>query len=111
MSPDQPPASRLEVLRAAFRRSADPYAGADISAARRICALLAVLSAALTCAFGPMDPPTEAIGAGGWAVLAAFVFACLAGVRHLADPERPVTFDGLLVFSYTGVAGVAVLEW
>ena len=103
--------SRLDVLRASFRRSDDPYAGADLSAARRIAALLALLSAVLACAFGPMSPPTDMIGTPGWIVLAAYVVACLAAVWWLADEERPVTFNQLLAVSYGGIAGVAVLEW
>lgn len=110
MSQDQRPVSRRELVLASFRRSADPYAGADPSAARRIAALLAGLSAVLACAFGPMSPPTEMIGAAGWIVLAAFVLACAAVVWWLAS-DRPVTFNQLLAISYGGVAGVVVLEW
>jgi serine phosphatase RsbU (regulator of sigma subunit)/anti-sigma regulatory factor (Ser/Thr protein kinase) len=105
------PASRLELLRSSFRRGGDPYAGADLSAARRIGALLAGLSAVLALAFGPMSPPTEMIGGAGWVVLGAFVVACAMVVRWLADESKPVTFNQLLVISYCGVAGVAVLEW
>ncbi len=107
----QRPASRLAILRASFRRSDDPYAGADISAARRIAALLAALSAVLACAFGPMSPPTAMIGSAGWIVLAAFVVACGAAVWWVTNESHPVTFDQLLAISYAGVAGVAILEW
>jgi serine phosphatase RsbU (regulator of sigma subunit)/anti-sigma regulatory factor (Ser/Thr protein kinase) len=111
MSEAHPSPSRRELLRASFRRSDDPYAGADPSAARRIAALLAGLSAVLATAFGPMSPPTEMIGGAGWAVLAAFVIACLLVVRWLADEDKPVTFNQLLAISYCGVAAVVVLEW
>jgi serine phosphatase RsbU (regulator of sigma subunit)/anti-sigma regulatory factor (Ser/Thr protein kinase) len=98
-------------VRAAFGRSAEPYAGADLSAARRIVALLAALSAVLCLAFGPMSPPTEAIGGPGWAVLAVLVLACLGVVRWVADEARPVTYNQLLAIAYGGVAGVVLLEW
>ena len=111
LSEDKRPASRRELLRASFRRSDDPYAGADLSASRRIGALIAGLSAVLALAFGPMSPPTEMIGEAGWVVLAAFVVACIAVVRWLADESKPVTFNQLLAISYAGVGGVAVLEW
>jgi hypothetical protein len=111
MSEAQRPVSRLAILRASFRRSDDPYAGADLSAARRIGALLAALSAVLACAFGPMSPPTAMIGTAGWAVLALFVAGCGAAVWWLAGASHSVTFNQLLAISYAGVAGVAVLEW
>ena len=111
MSPDQRPVSRRQLLRAAFHRSDDPYAGADPTAARRIAALLAALSALLACAFGPMSPPTEMIGNTGWAVLALYVLACVAVVVWLVDEDRPATFNQLLAVSYGGVAGMALLEW
>src|SRR4051812_15484673 len=111
MSQDQRSVPRRELLRASFRRSADSYAGADLSSARRINALLAALSAILACAFGPMSPPTAMIGAAGWAVLALFVAGCAAVVWWLAGERHPVTFNQLLAISYGGVAGVAVLEW
>jgi serine phosphatase RsbU (regulator of sigma subunit)/anti-sigma regulatory factor (Ser/Thr protein kinase) len=105
--PDQSP---RQLLRAAFRRSDDPYAGADPVTARRVTALLAGLAAVLACAFAPMSPPDEAIGPAGWAVLAVFVAGCLFVVRTvLRDGER-IGFDALLAIAYTGVAGVAVLE-
>jgi len=108
VSEDQRPASRRELLRASFRRSDDPYAGADPSAARRIAALLAGLSALLAIAFGPMSPPTEMIGAAGWIVLGTFVIACLTAVWWLANESKPVTFNQLLALSYGGVAGVVI---
>src|SRR4051794_24682045 len=102
MSNDQRSVSRRELLRASFRRSADPYAGADLSSARRIGALLAALSGLLACAFAPMSPPTEMIGGAGWAVLAVFVAGCAAVVWWLAVERHPVTFNHLLAISYGG---------
>jgi serine phosphatase RsbU (regulator of sigma subunit)/anti-sigma regulatory factor (Ser/Thr protein kinase) len=102
--------SRGALLREAFRRGGDSYAGADLSAARRIGALLAALSAVLAAAFGPMSPPTEVIGGAGWVVLAAFV-AAWAGVVWWLAGDHPVTFNQLLAISYGGVAAVALLEW
>ena len=111
MSPAARAPSPDQILRASFRRSDDPYAGADPSAARRITALLAGLSAVLALAFAPMSPPTEAAGPVGWLALAAFVAACLAGVRHIArGGDDGVTFDALLAGSYAGVGGVALIE-
>src|SRR3712207_1912857 len=107
---DRPP-DRWQVIRAALARSDDPYAGADAEAARRLVPLLAGLSTLLTLLFLPMTPPTEAIGAAGWAVAAVMVLGGIVVVVRLAKPERRVNFDELLAVAYLGVACVAALDW
>ena len=87
----------------------DPYAGADVQAARRLIPLLAGLGALLAAAFLPMAPPTAAIGDGGWAVAAALIAVELAVVVRMR--RRAPSFDALLALAYGGVAGVALLEW
>jgi serine phosphatase RsbU (regulator of sigma subunit)/anti-sigma regulatory factor (Ser/Thr protein kinase) len=101
----------MAALRNAFAREADPYAGADLSSARRLVPLLAVLSTLLTLAFLPMMPPTASLGDAGWIVAAALVVAQLATVRRLADRTRLATPNTLLTVAYGGVVGVALLEW
>ena len=110
MSDDRRSVSQLALLRQSLRRSGDPYAGADMAAARRIVALLAALSALLAVAFGPMSPPTDAIGGAGWVVLGLYVACCGAIVWGIAS-GREVTYTHLLAIAYGGVAGVALLEW
>jgi serine phosphatase RsbU (regulator of sigma subunit)/anti-sigma regulatory factor (Ser/Thr protein kinase) len=96
----------------AFAREHDPYAGADLGAARRLVPLLVLLSILLSVAFLPMMPPTEQLGtAAGWAAAAALIVVQLATVRRLADATRPATPNQLLATAYGGVAGVALLEW
>ena len=89
----------------------DPYAGADVEAARRLVPVLAVLSALLSAAFLPMMPPTDAIGNAGWWLAAGVIAAQLATVRWLRRPERAPSFDGLFALACAGVAGVALLQW
>lgn len=101
----------MPALRRAFARESDPYAGADLGAARRLVPLLVVLSTLLALAFLPMMPPTQAIGDAGWAIAAALLVAQLVAVRRLARPEHPATPNALLAVAYGGVAGVALLEW
>jgi len=90
---------------------ADPYAGGDRTNAGRILALLWLLSALLTLAFLPFDPPTEAIGAGGWFVAGLIVMASVVGARHLLRRSPPLDFNDLLALSYLGLVQVAILVW
>jgi diguanylate cyclase (GGDEF)-like protein len=89
----------------------DPYAGADKVNAARAVAGLWVLSAVITAAFLPLDPPTVAIGSAGWAVGAAVVLAALVGARWLLRRDPPLDFDGLLLISYLGLVQVGLLQW
>src|SRR3954464_12114068 len=89
----------------------DPYAGADLDAARRLVPLLPVLSALPSAAFLPMMPPTDAIGGAGWVLAAAVIVAQLATVRWLRRPERAPSFDGLFALACAGVAGGAPRPW
>ena len=102
---------RREALRTMFAKSDDPYAGADVMNARRILALLWLLSSALTLAFLAFDPPTGAIGRIGWLPAAAVVVAGLLGPRQLLGQQRGLGFHGLLVLSYLGLAQVGLLQW
>jgi serine phosphatase RsbU (regulator of sigma subunit)/anti-sigma regulatory factor (Ser/Thr protein kinase) len=111
MAGDSPPPSRWALLRASFARRDDPYAGADVAAARRLVPMLVLLNALLTAAFLPMAPPDEAIGAAGWALAAAIIVAQLVTVRRLARPEHEASWNELLAVAYAGVVCVALLEW
>src|SRR4051812_20339547 len=111
MTGERPPRARWELLRASLARREEPYAGADAQSARRLVPLLVLLSALLTAAFLPMAPPDKAVGGAGWALAGAIVIAQILVVRHLARPDREASFNELLAVAYSGVAGVAVLEW
>src|SRR4051812_14983142 len=111
VTPQQSPRVDRLAIRRAFKREADPYAGADAPAARRLVPLLVALSTLLTVAFLPMMPPTDALGNAGWAVAAALILGQLATIRWLADRTKDATFNQLLVVAYAGVGGVVLLEW
>src|SRR3954451_1895353 len=111
MAGEQPAPVRWSFLRESFARREEPYAGADAESARRLVPMLVLLSAVLTAAFLPMAPPDKAIGGIGWALAGAIVIAQILTVRHLARPDREASFNELLAVAYSGVAGVAVLEW
>jgi diguanylate cyclase (GGDEF)-like protein len=98
-----------KTVSAMFARSDDPYQGADLSTLRRAAAALLALTALLSAAFLPLDPPTEAIGWAGWPLAGAAVLATLAAVRELL--RRQAGFDAWLAASYLAAAQLAVLVW
>jgi diguanylate cyclase (GGDEF)-like protein len=104
---------REELLRGlgASWKAEDPYAGADLANAGRVVAALWLLSALLALCFFPLDPPTEAIGAAGWAVAGVLVAAAVLGAVRLLRRDPPLGFSELLVLSYVGLAQVAILTW
>ena len=102
-------ARRLAAVRGAFARSDDPYAGGDMATASRLGAALWVIAGVLTWLLLPLSQPVEAIGQVGWAVAAACTVVGLVGAKTIASGR--VSWDGLLVSSYLGLAQVALLQW
>ncbi|HEX2087950.1 MAG TPA: GGDEF domain-containing protein [Solirubrobacteraceae bacterium] len=88
---------------------ADPYAGGDLPTARRLGALLWLVSAGLTVVLLPLSPPDETIGGWGWAVAAALVLTGLAIGAHFA--RREPGWDFMLVTSYLGATAVTLMQW
>ena len=89
----------------------DPYAGADLTNARRMTALLAVMSAILAVVFMPLSPPVEPSKGAGWAGLVLLIVATLASAGITMNPRRHVGFGHLLVLTYLGIAFVALAVW
>jgi diguanylate cyclase (GGDEF)-like protein len=103
--------SRLQVVRRLPRRAADFYAVSDLDTARRLGGVLWIFGAVIAAVLLPLSPPTERIGAGGWAVGAAVVALCLASaVPLLRFPER-VSPSVLLAMSYASLLLIALLQW
>ncbi len=103
--------TRARGLKGLFARGGDPYAGADLDNARRMIALLWMLSSVLTVVFLPFWPPSANLGSAGWAVAALVVAGGAFGVWWLLDTRRAVNFNQLLAVTYGGVAQVALLDW
>ena len=102
---------RLETLRRALAKSDDPYAGADLGNARRLFGILSLLSTLLVVLYLPFETPTAELGTAGWVPAALLVgFGLLIPVKLLLVSFQP-SFNTLLVLSYLGLAGVALLEW
>src|SRR5919106_339681 len=89
--------------------SRDPYAGADLATSRRFQAGLLGLCGLLTLAFLPFEPVDDQIGDAGWAVAAGLGLAAIAGAVLIL--RREPSFDDLLVMAYTGIAGIALLNY
>ena len=87
------------------------YEGGDHQNATLIIALICTLSAALGAAFLPIDPPDEAVGAGGWAVAIGLIVAGFVVGRALRVRRPAPGYGALLATSYVGLLSVAVLEW
>lgn len=103
--------SRRARLRGALAGGERTYAGADIANARRLLGLLGLFSTLLVIVYLPLDPPSWALGAGGWLVAAALVAGGIAIPLALLRGRYRPGFDALLAYGYAGLAQVAVLEW
>ncbi len=111
MSTYEPWVSLRAAVRGLIEVEDDPYAGADPMSARRVHALLWAVGALAGAAMLPFAPPTEAIGAAGWAVAAMFFAGALVIALRFADRERAFTFDHLLLASYLGLVMIGVVQW
>jgi diguanylate cyclase (GGDEF)-like protein len=89
--------------------SRDPYAGADLPTSRRFQAGLLGLCGLLTLTFLPFEPVDEQIGAAGWAIAAGL--GILAIVTAVLILRREPSYDDLLVIAYSGIAGIALLNY
>jgi diguanylate cyclase (GGDEF)-like protein len=89
--------------------SRDPYGGADLATSRRFQAGLLGLCGLLTLAFLPFEPVDDQIGDAGWAIAAGLGLLAVAGAAALS--RRRPGFDDLLVVAYTGIAGIAGLNY
>jgi diguanylate cyclase (GGDEF)-like protein len=89
--------------------SRDLYAGADIATSRRFGAGLLGLCGLLTLAFLPFEPVDEQVGGAGWAIAAGLGLAAIGGALLLR--RRAPSFDDLLVIAYSGIAGIALLNY
>lgn len=93
-----------------FVGDSEPRAGEGVGNAQRIGAVVWGLLVALVLVLVPLNPPTEAIGLGGWVLCGALVLAGVAAVILLAR-QRLATLSALLFVSYLTAAGLGVMQW
>jgi diguanylate cyclase (GGDEF)-like protein len=89
--------------------SRDPYAGADLTTSRRFQAGLLGLCGLLTLSFLPFEPVDEQIGDAGWAIAAGLGILAIATAVLIL--RREPSYDDLLVIAYSGIAGIALLNY
>jgi diguanylate cyclase (GGDEF)-like protein len=89
----------------------DPYAGGDLVNARRLGAVIWVITTLFAAALLPLNPPDRALGAAGWLLVGAGMLAGLYCARRMAALEAAMSWDRLLGMSYLATAQLAVLHW
>lgn len=99
------------IARGLLRKREDTYAADSIELARRISGTVSVLTMALTIVFAALDPPTDALGDLGWAIVAGSVLGGLAGAYRLFDLRQTVRWREIYALSYVGVLTVGGLTW
>jgi diguanylate cyclase (GGDEF)-like protein len=101
----------IRAVREYFAPREDPYAGGDLANAQRIGAFLWGLVVALVVGLWTLTPPTDAIGSAGWIVAGAIAAASFALLYALWTRQLLVSWRSLLVASYVGVVGIAIMQW
>src|SRR5215210_1993755 len=89
----------------------DPYAGGDLAKARRIGAVIWLITVAFALLLLCVYQPTAVGGPAGWALFLVGTLGGLPFARRLADLDTEVTWDQLLWMGYIGVAQVAFAHW
>jgi diguanylate cyclase (GGDEF)-like protein len=88
----------------------EPHSGEDVGNARRIGAVVWGLLVALFVVLVPFNPPTQAVGTGGWVLGGALIVAGIA-VVFLLVAGRIASSSALLLLSYLTAAGLGVMQW
>jgi diguanylate cyclase (GGDEF)-like protein len=98
-------------IRRLFARAEDPYAGANITLARRFFAATWGFGALTVVVLNILLPPTKMLGDAGWA-LAAIGYLSAAGIVWvLTDRRREVGFGFLYVTGFLAVALIAANQY
>jgi diguanylate cyclase (GGDEF)-like protein len=108
---EQRPEIGLHDIRGLFARRDDPYAGADLSSARRMTALIWLLGALVAIALLPLAPTAGTMGAEAWGAVGAMTVGAAFVCARLVDPRRTVSFELLLAMSYLGLGFLALAQW
>jgi diguanylate cyclase (GGDEF)-like protein len=104
------PTSRIASIREVFSRERS-FRGADIVLARKASKVGWVLGGVVGYSLVPFYPPTERIGAPGWALTGAVSLLTGIWVYFLFRHNERVTFNTLLLTAYLGILNVAVQQW
>ncbi len=100
----------MDALRHFLRKREDPYAGADMAPAIRMCAPAWLITALVTMISLALAPPSR-LGGLGWAAAGGLVIVCLVVALRVIRRGARTTPGELLALSYLAVAQIAVLQW
>jgi len=98
-------------IRQYFATGRDPYAGGDLTNARRLGAVLWGVTVTLTAALSILSPPTAELGGTGWLIAAAFAGGATVLLVVLWRRRLLETWLILFIASTLPVAWIAVLQW
>src|SRR6266496_1277899 len=88
----------------------EPLGGEDVGYAQRIGTVVWGLLVALLLVLVPLNPPTQAVGIGGWVLGGALIGAGMAAV-FLFAARRVASSSALLLVAYLTAAGLGVMQW
>ena len=97
----------MEALRHFLRRREDPYAGADMAPAIRMCGPAWLITAVVAMVSLALDPPSR-LGHLGWVVASALVALSVVAalwVRMRGDRTTPGELLGLSYLAVVQIAG------
>ena len=102
--------SQPSALRHFLRKRDDPYAGADMGPALRMC-VPAWLITALVAVVSLMLSPPSRLGSMGWALACAVILGFVMAALWVRKRGQRTSFTELLVQSYLAVTQIALLQW
>jgi diguanylate cyclase (GGDEF)-like protein len=110
-SSNAPKYDAMKHVRSLLDAGPEPYAGGDLANARRLGALIWLISTVFAAVLLPLSPPDSVLGAAGWPLVAAGMGAGLVFARRLSSPRAATGWDGLLATSYVATAQLAFVHW
>jgi diguanylate cyclase (GGDEF)-like protein len=97
-------------LRHFLRKREEPYAGADMAPAIRMCVPAWLITALVGMVSLVLGPPTR-LGGMGWPLAGAAILSSLALALRVRSRRERTSADELLLLSYLAVVQLAFLQW
>jgi diguanylate cyclase (GGDEF)-like protein len=102
--------SGSSALRHFLRKRDDPYAGADMGPALRMCVPAWLITALVAVVSLVLSPPSR-LGSLGWAIACATILGFVLAAVWVRRRGQRTSFNELLVQSYLAVGQIALLQW
>jgi diguanylate cyclase (GGDEF)-like protein len=101
----------LRSLKLLFAKQEDPYAGADLSLARRLGSWFWIVNCLLAIALWPLSPIDRRIGDAGWLVGDILIISALVFALAMRSERLRLSFRGVLISCYVGALGIGGMQW